>query len=36
MEENLKDRLFNKKESGWKMVDDTEKKNIFDFSKRYR
>ena len=35
MEENLKDRLFNKKESGWKMVDDTEKKNIFDFSKRY-
>lgn len=35
MEENLKDRLFNKKESGWKSVDDTEKKNIFDFSKRY-
>lgn len=35
MEEDLKDRLFNKKESGWKMVDDTEKKNIFDFSKRY-
>ncbi len=35
MEENLKDRLFNKKESGWKMVDDTEKKNIFHFSKRY-
>lgn len=35
MEENLKDRLFNKKESGWKNVDDTEKKNIFDFSKRY-
>lgn len=35
MEENLKDRLFNKKESGWKSVDDTEKNNIFDFSKRY-
>ena len=35
MEENLKDRLFMKKESGWKSVDENEKKNIFELSKKY-
>lgn len=35
MEENLKDRLFIKKESGWKSVDESEKKNIFELSKKY-
>lgn len=35
MEENLKEKLFNKKEDGWKTLNDEEKKRAFDLSKRY-
>ncbi len=35
MENNLKERLFNKKEAGWKNVDENEKKSIFDFCQKY-
>lgn len=35
MEENLRDRLFNKKESGWKEVDEAERKKIYEFSEGY-
>ena len=35
MSEELKERLFDKKENGWKSVNEEEKKAIFDFSKGY-
>ena len=35
MEENLKEKLFNKKENGWKGLSNEKKKDIFDFSKKY-
>ena len=35
MEENLKEKLFNKKEDGWKTLNNEEKKATFDLSKRY-
>jgi aspartyl aminopeptidase len=35
MEENLEKKLFNKKENGWKSVDNTEKEKIFELSKNY-
>ena len=35
MEEGLKDRLFNKKENGWKNIDTREKEAIFSFCNRY-
>ena len=35
MSEELKEKLFNKKENGWKSVNEEEKKAIFDFSKGY-
>ena len=35
MEENLKDKLFNKKENGWENLDQEEKNNIFNFGNNY-
>lgn len=35
MEENLKDKLFNKKENGWEKLDTREKENIFNFCNGY-
>ena len=35
MEENLKNKLFNKKENGWKNIDTREKEAIFSFSNGY-
>ena len=35
MEENLKEKLFDKKEFGWKGTSEEEKKEIFDFSNGY-
>lgn len=35
MEENLREKLFDKKENGWETATDEEKKNIFEFSKGY-
>ena len=35
MEENLKEKLFNKKEVGWKDVSTREKEAIYSFSKNY-
>lgn len=35
MGENLKEKLFKKKESGWKSLNDSQKKEVFDVSKRY-
>ena len=35
MEENLEEKLFNKKEIGWKDVDTKEEEVIFDFSNNY-
>ena len=35
MSEELREKLFDKKENGWKTVDNEEKQNIFDFSKGY-
>ena len=31
----LKEKLFNKKENGWKSVNEEEKQSIFNFSKGY-
>ena len=33
--ENLKDKLFNKKENGWEKISAEEKENIFSFCKGY-
>lgn len=35
MEENLKEKLFSKKEDGWKTINDREKEEIFLLSKKY-
>ena len=35
MEENLKEKLFNKKEVGWKDISTREKETIYSFSKNY-
>ena len=35
MSEDLREKLFDKKENGWKKVDDEEKKKIFEYSKGY-
>lgn len=35
MEENLQERLFNKKESGWKNLNETEKSEVFEVSRKY-
>ena len=35
MEENLKDKLFNKKEIGWKNLETREKEAIFSFCNGY-
>ena len=35
MSEELKEKLFDKKENGWISVNEEEKKNIFEFSKGY-
>ena len=35
MEENLKEKLFNKKEVGWKDISTREKEAIYSFSKNY-
>ena len=35
MEEDLKEKLFDKKENGWNKVNEEEKKKIFDLSKKY-
>ena len=35
MGENLKEKLFKKKESGWKSLNDSQKKEVFAVSKRY-
>ena len=35
MSEELKEKLFNKKENGWKSVNEEEKQSIFNFSKGY-
>ena len=35
MEENLKEKLFNKKENGWDTIDERKKQEIFDFTKYY-
>ena len=35
MEENLKEQLFNKKEDGWKTLDEVEKEKVFKLSKNY-
>ena len=35
MGENLKEKLFKKKESGWKSLNDSQKEEVFAVSKRY-
>lgn len=35
MGENLKEKLFKKKESGWKSLNDSQKEEVFTVSKRY-
>lgn len=35
MSENLKDKLFDKKETGWKSADTRQKEEIFNLSKKY-
>ena len=35
MDENLKEKLFNKKEVGWNKIDSNEKANINSFSNEY-
>ena len=35
MGEELKQKLFNKKEDGWEKVDDKQKEDIFEFSQKY-
>ncbi|MFR2570417.1 MAG: aminopeptidase [Clostridia bacterium] len=35
MEEDLKEKLFDKKENGWNKVNEEEKQKIFDLSKKY-
>ena len=35
MEEELKEKLFNKKDNGWESLDSNQKEEVFDLSKRY-
>ena len=35
MEEKLRDKLFNKKEIGWKEIDERKKEEIFNFCNGY-
>ena len=35
MEENLQDKLINKKENGWETIDEETKKKIFEFTQGY-
>ena len=35
MSEELKEKLFDKKENGWVSISEEEKQNIFNFSKGY-
>ena len=35
MSEDLREKLFDKKENGWKKVNDEEKKKIFEYSKGF-
>ena len=35
MSEDLREKLFDKKENGWKKINDEEKKKIFEYSKGY-
>ena len=35
MEEKLRDKLFNKKEIGWKEIDERQKEEIFNFCNGY-
>ncbi len=35
MEENLQEKLINKKENGWETIDEEKKKKIFEFSQGY-
>ena len=35
MEEELKEKLFNKKENGWESLDSNQKEEVFDLSKKY-
>ena len=35
MGEELKQKLFNKKEDGWEKIDDKQKEEIFDVSQKY-
>lgn len=33
MEEELKEKLFNKKDNGWESLDSNQKEEVFDLSK---
>jgi len=35
MEEELKEKLFNKKDNGWESLDSNQKEEVFDLSKKY-
>ena len=35
MEEELKEKLFNKKDNGWEFLDSNQKEEVFDLSKKY-
>ena len=35
MEENLQEKLINKKENGWETIDEETKKKIFEFAQGY-
>ncbi len=35
MEEELKEKLFNKKDNGWESLDSNQKEKVFDLSKKY-
>ena len=35
MEEELKEKLFNKKDNGWDSLDSNQKEEVFDLSKKY-
>ena len=35
MEEELKEKLFNKKDNGWETLDSNQKEEVFDLSKKY-
>ena len=35
MEEELKEKLFNKKDNGWETLGSNQKEEVFDLSKKY-